>query len=125
MSDTTWHRVDDDASVSFTFGCDRKGHRRGKTWDLPCASAGYAHGHARISSDDDGDCWLPFPVASQEGLRMLMVSCAAWLSEAERAAFLALDAVRQLPVTLTEGESAILRDPERFAVFHRYGFVSF
>ena len=125
MSDTTWQRVGDDASVSFTFGCDCKGHRRGRTMDLVCVSAGYAHGHARISSDDDGDCWLPFPVASQEGMRMLMVACADWLSEPERAAFLALDAVRALPVTLTEGESAILRDPARFATFLRYGFVGF
>lgn len=123
MSETIWHRVDDDASVSFTFGCDCKGRHRGRAWDLPCASAGYAHGHARISTSEDGDCWLPFPVASQEGMRTLMVSCAAWLSEAERAAFLALDAVKALPVVLTDGESAILRDPARFATFHRYGFV--
>ncbi len=123
MSDQDSQRVDDDASVSFIFGCDGKGCHRGRTWDLPCASAGYAHGHARISTRDDGDCRLPFPVASQEGLRCLLVACAGWLSEAERAAFLALEAVRRLPQALTEGESAILRDPERFAVFHRYGFV--
>ncbi|HSD12061.1 MAG TPA: hypothetical protein VLC10_00750 [Patescibacteria group bacterium] len=125
MNDPIWHRVDDDASVSFTFGCDCKGHHRGRTWDLPCSSAGYAHGHARLSSDEDGECWLPFPIASQEGMRQLMAYCADWLSEAERAAFLALDAVKALPEALTEGESAILRNPERFATFHRYGFVSF
>lgn len=123
MRDPIWHRVDDDASISFVFGCDGKGHRRGRALDLPCASAGYPHGHARVSSDEDGDCRLPFPVASQEGLRMLLVACAAWLSEAERAAFLALDAVKALPEALTEGEAAILRDPARFATFHRYGFV--
>lgn len=123
MSETIWRRVDDDASVSFTFGCECKGHHRGRTWDLPCASVGYAHGHARLSSSEDGECWLPFPVASQEGMRFLMVACAAWLSEAERAAFLALDAVRQLPETLTEGEAVIVNDPPRFATFNRYGFT--
>jgi len=125
MSDTTSRRVGNDTSISFTFGCDCKGRHRGRVMDLVCISAGYAHGHARISSDDDGDCLLPFPVASQEGMRMLMVACADWLSEAERTAFLALDAVLALPVTLTEGESAILRDPARFATFHQYGFVGF
>lgn len=123
MTDTTWHRVDDDASVSFTFGCDCKGRHRGRTMDLRCASAGYAHGHARLSSADDGDCFLPFPVASQEGMRFLMVACATWISEAERAAFLALEAVQQLPVALTEGEAAIVNDPARFAYFDRYGFT--
>lgn len=125
MNETKWHEVDEDSSVSFTFDCDCKGRHRGRTLDLRCITAGYAHGHARVSTHDDGECFLPFPVASQEGMRFLMVACATWLSEAERAAFLALDAVRQLPEALTEGEAAIINDPSKFAEFTRYGFVGF
>lgn len=124
MSETKWHVVDDETSILFTFGCDCKGRHRGRVLDLVCASAGYPHGHAFVSSKDDGDCRLPFPVASQEGLRMLLVACADWLSDVERAAFLTLESVLALPVAVTDGERAILSDPTRFAAFHRYGFIA-
>ena len=125
MQDTIWHKVDDDVSVAFIPGCNCKGRHRGRTWDLPCASAGYAHGHARVSSAEDGECWLPFPIASQAGIRELMARCTDWLSEAECAAFLALESVRALPETAAPGEAALLADKERFAVLHRYAFSSF
>lgn len=122
MSDVKFVSVDADVDIAFVCGCDGTVSRNGRTWDLLCAGCGYAHGHAVISSDD-GDCRLPFPVATQGGLRLLLNLCRDWVTEAERAAFLALDAVRALPEPISDAEAAVLRDPLRYARYARYAFV--
>ncbi|HTM68272.1 MAG TPA: hypothetical protein VL426_03135 [Candidatus Binatia bacterium] len=124
MTDDLWRRVDDDVAVTFLCGCTGKGSARGRTWDLLCANAGYEHGHAMIDSDD-GLCRLPFPVASQEGLRTLLSLCNDWITPAERDAFLSLEQVKALPEKMSEAEAAILRDPLRYAHYARYAFVGF
>ena len=122
MTDALWKKVDDDVEVTFTAACDGKGSARGRTWNLLCCGCGYDHGHAVISSDD-GICRLPFPVATQGGLRMLLGLCADWISKEEREAFLRLEQVKALPEPISDAEAAILRDPALYARFARYAFV--
>src|SRR3989338_9991436 len=96
MSAKNWRAVTRHVKVAFAFGCDGTASMRGKTWDLKCRNAGYAHGHAELADDEDGTCWLPFPVASQEGLRTFLARCCLAFSDEEKAAILALDEVLAL-----------------------------
>ena len=123
MSEKNWFRVTRHVKVAFSSGCDGQGHMRGQTWDLKCRDAGYAHGHAELADDEDGTCWLPFPVASQEGLREALARCGNSFTDEEKEAILALDEVRALPEQLTAGEAAILNDPARLDPFTKFGFV--
>jgi len=120
--------VDVDSSVGFDVACREHGYgysfseKKAVTWDLKCTGIGFAHGHVSISCDD-GVGWHPFPVASLEGVQRLLRQD-PHISDVEKAAILALDEVKALPVPMTSGELAIFEDPERLKVFTTYGYSS-
>lgn len=124
--DPVWYEADSDTGVAFETGCTgtvRLGDGRDR--QLKCAGAGYVHGHARVVVTEDGECWLPFPVASQAGLReMLRVCVADGLADVEKNALLAVPEVLHLPRDLTPGEAALLADPIKLEPFTHYAWVS-
>jgi len=125
-----WHEVDEDVAVKFEYGCigeprtERGIVRRWERVFLKCNGIGM-HGHVSIATAEDGTCWLPFPLFSQEGVRRYLADeSRSWMRDVERQAILNLTPVQGLQEALTDVEREIFDNPERRNLFSGGMFIS-